>query len=255
MSAHSAPSLTGQTLVITRPAHQAIKLTQRLQQAGATVIACPLLAIEALPCELLLHEANLHAYQLALFTSPNAVEYFFKQLTHPYLPSHFKIAAIGNATSQTLANYGIQVDYAPDTHFTSEELLALPAFAALSPQKILLVKGSGGRTLLADTLRARNMQVISCEVYQRITQPLPTLNIQWEAVSWVMITSLEALQHLVTCWGGAVNPAHVPLLVGSERIAQAAQQLNFKRIHTAHNPSDTAMWEALHRVWNNHNDR
>ena len=49
MSVHSERRLAGKTIVITRPAHQAHTFSQQLQHAGATVIACPLLTIEALP--------------------------------------------------------------------------------------------------------------------------------------------------------------------------------------------------------------
>lgn len=245
MSISLASSLAGKTIVITRPTHQAQALTRQLQQAGATVIACPLISIEALPCPLLSRIDALSTYQLALFTSPNAVECCVAQLPSLQPLHHMRIGVIGKATAQALAHYDLAVDYIPSTHFTSEELLALPEFQALAAQKVLLVKGKGGRTLLAETLIARGMEVTLCEVYQRIPLALPTTPIEWEAAHWVMITSLEALEHLISCWQGTINPAHVNLLVGSTRIAQAAQLLGFKQIRTAQNPSDTAMWNAL----------
>lgn len=245
MSVSLASSLAGKTIVITRPTHQAQALTCQLQQAGAIVIACPLLSIEALPCPLLSRVDVLSTYQLALFTSPNAVECGVAQLPNLQPLRQMRIAVIGKATAQALAYYDLPVDYLPSTHFTSEELLALLEFQALAPHKVLLIKGKGGRTLLADTLLARGMEVTLCEVYQRVHLALPTTPIEWEAAHWVMMTSLEALEHLISCWQGTINPANVNLLVGSTRIAQAAQQLGFKQIRTAQNPSDSAMWNAL----------
>lgn len=250
MSVNSMLTLAGKTLVITRPAHQAQVLSTRLKNAGATVIACPLLDIQPVLCEAFNKHEVLSTYSLAIFTSPNAVEYFIKQLPHanPQVLQSLKIASIGKATTQALTHYGLTVNYAPSTYFTSEELLELPNFKVLAPQAVLLVKGKGGRTLLAETLVSRGMKVTLCEVYERIKLPLPCYPIEWSDVDWVMITSLEALEHLVSCWQGAIALDHVALLVGSERIAQAAITLGFTTINTAKNPSDAAMWDALHRI-------
>lgn len=238
-------SLQGKTIVITRPTHQAQALTTRLQQAGATVIACPLLDIKALAFHL--EPTTLQKASLAIFTSPNAVEYFLTSLPNLQVLQHLKIASIGKATTQTLNQYGLSVQYAPSTNFTSEELLALPEFKVLEPQSVLLVKGKGGRTLLAETLMERGMRVILCAVYERIKVPLPTTAIEWASVDWVMITSLEALEHWVISGRDRI-PYTIPLLVGSTRIAQAAQQMGFMTIKIAQNPSDNAMWDALHLI-------
>ncbi|WP_275576186.1 uroporphyrinogen-III synthase [Aquitalea magnusonii] len=56
----------------------------------------------------------------------------------------------------------------PTAGSDSEALLALPQLADVAGQHWLIVRGQGGRALLADTLCARGAQVSLAEVYQRV---------------------------------------------------------------------------------------
>jgi uroporphyrinogen-III synthase len=237
--------LSGLGVLVTRPAHQAGGLIERLQQAGADTFALPVIEIEAIT-----HPALRSDYDLMIFISANAVMHGAQLYTSA---SHKpRIAAIGQATARALRERDIAVNLTPDHAFTSEALLALDTFSPekISGQRIVIVRGEGGREHLADTLRARGARVDYAEVYRRIQ---PQTDVRWLQALWeqqriglVMVSSNEALENL---YHMLEKQRHwllqTPLLVPGERCHQRATQLDFNFILTASSASDDAMMQTI----------
>ena len=252
---NSPQMLHGLGVLVTRPARQAQPLCKLIEQHGGIAISFPTLAIvpptdvaPALRCF-----AHWHAYSLAIFTSVNAVEQALPLLAQfGSFPAGLEIAAIGQATAQALAQHGIPQCIYPEQGFTSEDLLALPRFQCIAGQRILLVRGCGGRTWLAETLTARGAQVDCAEVYQRIQPPLfdkRALLESWAqgAVGAVIATSVESLENLFAMLGTAGQPylRNTPLIVVSARIQQHAAQQGCRHLLLAREASDQAVLAAL----------
>lgn len=187
-------SLSGYCIWITRPRHQSAGLAASLQALGAQTLLQPLLAISA-------HEdpqsrrrlEQLANYDLVIFVSANALEY---ALPHMHTPiTKPEIAAIGSATAAKCAENGINVDYVPE-QADSEGLLALSRFKNINAQRVLIVRGTGGRAHLGEQLQQRGAQVEYAEVYQR-QRPEVSLSAAFARVDAILITSSEALMHLV----------------------------------------------------------
>lgn len=244
--------LDGITVVVTRPAAQARRFLELAQAAGATCIPYPTLQIDriALDDET---RARLHgrSWDWAIFTSSNAVESALEQCQPPLA---MRQAAVGRATARTLEQRGIPVDARPESA-NSEGLLELPEFAELGGRGVLLVKGSGGRELLRDALRARGADVLELAVYRRsVTPPTEAATIQLRlALSSagslvVAVTSTEVLQSLLDHLAG-VDAAQVrrqTLLVPGPRVAAAATRLGWTGpIVEAATAEDEAMLAAL----------
>ncbi len=161
--------LDGLNVVVARPAAQAGDLQQALLAAGARVSLLP--AIRILPCPVAAPEAVRQALaqpdSLAIFTSRNAVEQALAQLG-PVSAWRAGLLAVGRATAAALADAGATVT-TPAAGFNSEALLELPALqqTAVTGRPVLLVRGEGGRTLLADTLARRGAEVRPVVVYRR----------------------------------------------------------------------------------------
>lgn len=85
----------------------------------------------------------------------------------------------------------------PSEGADSEALLALPELGAVRGQRILIVRGEGGRTLLADTLAARGAQVDHAVVYRRLPLPPDLAALRQSGAITFVITSSEALRVLV----------------------------------------------------------
>ena len=247
--------LTGFTVVITRPEHQAGPLIQRIQDAGGTVISFPVLAIEAPQHPEPIYEilSDLAHYDLAIFISANAVEYGLRFVVQrgPW-PATLTVAAVGAATARALEEHQLKVSIAPASGFNSEALLACPELQNVAGKRIVIFRGEGGRELLAETLRQRGAEVRYVEVYRRAkpaADPAVLLD-AWSrgAVNAVVVTSNEGLQNFFDLAGAAGQPylRKTPLLVMSARAVELAKQLGIVVPPRVVSPvSDDAIFESL----------
>ncbi|MGB7906132.1 MAG: uroporphyrinogen-III synthase, partial [Steroidobacteraceae bacterium] len=193
--------LDGVTIVVTRPAAQAGRFLALARAAGALCIPYPTLQIDRTALDDAARaRLQSRAWDWAVFTSANAVESALAQCPAPLAMRH---AAVGRATARALERRGVKVDTRPESA-NSEGLLELPEFAALAGRGVLLVKGSGGRELLRDALRARGADVLELEVYRRsVTAPTAAATAQLHAALTspgplvVAATSAEVLQSLL----------------------------------------------------------
>lgn len=198
--------LTGFGIVITRPTDQAQTLSQSIQAAGGEAFHFPLIEIAALDDTSAFTQtiAQLDQFDWVIFISSNAVQSAMPFITKrwPNLPKKCTFAAIGPVTAQTLQTFGVQHVLTPQGRFDSESLLALADMQHMQGKKVLIVRGVGGRELLASTLQARGAEVQFAECYRRINPQqnldfLLTLT-QKNACHALVITSSEAMQHYLT---------------------------------------------------------
>lgn len=245
-------ALAGRTIVVTRPAAQAGRFIELAQAAGAQCVAFPTIAIESLPVDAAERERVLRtAWDWAIYTSTNAVDGGLAAFG--ILPGRRR-AAVGRATARALERHGASVDLRPDTA-TSEGLLAAPELAAPAGEHILLVKGSGGRDLLRETLTARGAHVAAVEVYRRTrAQPQATAVAQLTAALAeptrlvVAVTSAEVLEALLQLVDAGTSAAlrRTTLLVPGSRVATAAASAGWEgRVLQAATAEDDAMIRAL----------
>lgn len=225
--------LSGYRILNPRPRAQAKRLTTALSALGATVLEVPLLEI-APTHHWRTQKLCLTLFHYAIFTSPNAVTYFFEHIPANTWPATLPIFAIGQGTSEQLLAYGLKARYTPNAP-NSESMLSLPELNKVTQAKILLVKGVGGRQLLARTLRARQAEVHTCIVYRRQCPQAatPMLQALWRenAIDMIIITSATMLKHLFQCaetkdfrdW-----LRNKPFFVISERIASTFKHEKIK---------------------------
>lgn len=247
--------LNGCRVLVTRPEHQAGNLARLITEQGGNAIRFPTLAIVARDNidEIRNALVSLDRFQWLVFISANAVT-----MHHYYLDGgkinklqSMRFAAIGRATAEALKNAGLPVDLVPENGYTSEALLALPPMQQVSGQRVLIVRGEGGREELASTLRSRGAEVDYLDVYKRIVPSIDSsgvlLLLKQSGIDVITITSGEALQNLLTLLGQEYHELlfAIPLVVVSDRIRQIADNMGFKQIVVTNNPSDAAILEAV----------
>lgn len=230
------PDLHDLGVLVTRPVHQAGHLCDLITAAGGRPIRFPTLAIRNLSTSPAVDTrlARLADFHIAIFISPNAVHFGLAAIArHGGLPAGILLATVGNGSAVALQQaLGRPPDIVPRTNFDSEALLALPVLQQVAGRRILILRGEGGRELLAETLRRRGATVEYAEVYRRERPEAQGDSRDWlEKADIISITSSEALHNLL-----AMTPAplqgrllSLPLVVISERTAQLAGELGFQQ--------------------------
>ncbi|MDD2738512.1 MAG: uroporphyrinogen-III synthase [Methylomonas lenta] len=243
--------LNGAWVLVTRPVAQAEKLCKLITQQNGQALHFPTLEIQPLKVDGELIEKALHCDWL-IFTSTNAVDFALRALSGKMTRLHaLKLAAVGKATANALQEVGLKVACVPETEFSSEGLLAESAMHRVSSQRVMIVRGLGGREKLAQTLRSRGADVDYLEVYRRnlpdVDSSLLIQHVQDGQLQASTVTSAEGLQNLLTMLDKetVVLLQKIPLVVVSDRLKQLAQQLGFAYVIVSKQPTDAAILETL----------
>lgn len=246
-------ALRGKGVLVTRPVGQAGGLCRLIEQAGGRAIPFPTIAIlpavDPEPTRRLLAEP----WDLLIFISRNAVEHALPLFPGGQLPPGPRLAALGRATAEALTDAGRAPDLVPAGRYDSDSLLALPDIAKVAGQRVLIVRGEGGRALLGDTLIERAAQLAYAEVYRRTRPEVDPAELlaRWRRdVAFVTATSDEILLNLWELLGARGHELLLatPLVVVSERTAQTAGALGVARVVLADHAADEAMLAALCRL-------
>ncbi len=140
----AARPLSGRTVLVTRPVHQADALAERLDDLGAAVLMQP--AIEVGPprdwSALDAAIERLADFQWIAFSSANGVQFFLERLAQQGRDLRalgpVQLAAIGPATAAALADHGLRADAQPEEY--RAEALAASLLPAARGQRVLLVR-------------------------------------------------------------------------------------------------------------------
>ncbi|MDH2919083.1 MAG: uroporphyrinogen-III synthase [Sideroxydans sp.] len=248
--AHSSPAtaqpLRGLSVLVTRPKAQAQSLAQAINALGGRAILLPLLDIAAVenPAHLQQQLARLAEFDLAIFISPNAVQYGMQAIraAHANLPQH--VACIGASSAQSLRDFGVANVIVPSLQSDSEALLALPELRDMQGQRVMILRGDGGRELLGDTLKARGAMVEYASCYQRSAAVVTTSDLLRDPPAVITITSSEALIYLRTLLDSHPALLATPLLVPHARIANLAKQQGWQNV-TLTDAGDAGLVAAL----------
>ena len=238
-------ALTGINVVVTRPSGQAAHLCQLIEASGGNAITFPCLEIVApeMPPQL----DNLEQYTTAIFISSNAASWASHFINRP-LPDTLVLIAVGKQTADAVRRLWQRPVLCPETEANSEALLALPELQKIDGQRILIIRGQGGRELLADTLRQRGATVAYSEVYRRIKPDADLSSLQAaDNVDVFTATSNHSLQNLHDMANETSRPwlLSQALIVISQRTAALAQQLGFRQTFIAPEASDQGLINAI----------
>ncbi len=188
--------LFGQRIVITRPSDEADRSASILEALGAEVLSAPTVTIGPPPDYEPVDRAidRLGEFDWLVFTSGNGVRYFLDRLDARGRDlralGHLKLAAIGPATAEALAQYRLKADLVPVEY--RSEALASSLVDQAAGRRILLARADRGRTILKDELQ-RVAEVEQIAVYSNVDAPsIPDAVIDRIAagsIDWITLTS------------------------------------------------------------------
>jgi uroporphyrinogen III methyltransferase/synthase len=236
-----ARPLFGKRIVVTRAREQAMELVERIEELGAQAIEGAAVRIAPVADTAALDEACATAsnFDWLVFTSQNGVDHFMRRVMEgPGDVRSLKgprICAVGPATAEKLARYGLRVDVVPREHRAERAVEAMRAHGELRGAKVLFPRSEIAREVLADDLRKAGALVTDVVAYrtlaaepQREGDPDVYKLLLERQVDAVTFTSASSVRHFVKTLGEEQAP---DLLSGTvvasigPVTAEAAQQL------------------------------
>ena len=249
----SFPALAGCYVISLRPVGGHAAIRRAAATLGARVLA--LSPWKLLPRDDRVARADLRAALAAgrvLVTSPAAVRAAsaLQPLRRRRGQQWF---AVGAGTAAALRRAGVDEIAAP-ARMDSEGLLALPGLRDVRGSDIGMLTAPGGRGRIAPALRRRGARVLRADVYERVpVAPSPRAVAalrQLDAPAWLLLSSGEALEHLLDTLPADAIAAlrRARVVAASERLAQLARGHGFSRIVTAASARPRDLLEAATRA-------
>ncbi len=160
--------LSGITVLVTRPKGKSAAFISCLKSYGAGIMEFPSIKItEGGNAEELNNcIGNFNSYDIVVFNSTNAVNFFMKKLpdTIRNRVASKKIFAIGPKTRDTVKEWGIQAEVI-SAEFNGRELANAIIRKARKGSRVLFPHGNLGNHELADLLNESGFQVTDLTVY------------------------------------------------------------------------------------------
>ena len=256
-------SLSGLIVLITRPSNQVDTLRREIESGGAKVLSLPLIEIKALNGVQAIQDIKdkvlqLDCYQSLIFVSNNAVSFGGEVINDywPQFPLGVDVIAVGPTTAEAASERFACEVAQPSNGMTSEDILRLPQLHDVSGQKIGIVRGQGGRDLLADTLRERGAIVDYIEAYSRSAIHYTSAdfcNRLCEAgVNILTVSSGESLDRLTHLLGdNRKKLQQLNLLVPSQRVGRQAENAGYQQVHSASGADPLSFVSALGELGTN----
>ncbi|AIR89012.1 uroporphyrinogen-III synthase [Pseudomonas cremoricolorata] len=244
-------------LLLTRSGEDCAAVAQYLAHADITASCLPLIDIQPLALDALMLQRlrELEGYQAFIVVSKPAARLLLDHLAAlDQVPPAASWFTVGEATARVLQVQAMQVDW-PARGDDSEALLALPALQRVlaAQPRILIVRGVGGRELLAERLAEQGASVDYLELYRRCLPdhaPGTLLGlIDGERLNGLVVSSGQGLEHLHRL-AAAQWPrlATMPLFVPSPRVAGQARALGAQQVVECRGANAAALLAAVQRT-------
>jgi uroporphyrinogen-III synthase len=252
-------SLRGVRVLIARPYDQGISLTSRLRGLGAEVLQFPTIEVEATPNSQSLKNCflNLDQYDHIVAISVHAVRFGLNWVDQywPQLPLNIKWYAVGEKTAEALREADIQA-ITSKAGYDSESLLNLSELTELAHQKILILRGFGGRELLKQQFEQRGAKVDYADLYQRNCPNYTVSEINDALITFspdiLIALSGETLHNLVKisqnkdiAIDGRPAITDKAVLVPSNRVADQARSLGFSKVWVPQALNEQALIDCI----------
>ena len=247
--------MTAWRLLLTRPADDCGALAEVLAGQGIFSSCLPLLEIAPLPVSDTMRRTitQLPHYGAVIVVSKPAARIAVDLLdalglATPSMPWF----SVGAATAGILRDRGLDVSF-PDAGDDSEALLQLPRLleaVAVPGSQVLILRGEGGRELLAERLRALGASVEYLELYRRDLPDYPPRElprrIEAERLNGLVVSSGQGFEHLRRLAGETwPELAQMPLFVPSPRVAAQAHAAGARTVVDCRGASAAALLTAL----------
>ena len=192
-------------LISTRPQKTNLQLLSDLKNSEIKLLSFPLTEIHPLNNYQIFDGVieNIKTYQHIIFISTNAVHFFVERVKKLSLqiPKNLKFSSIG-PTTKLLLQKKLSVDvHFPIKTFDSEHLLKEKIYNNVEGQKILIIRGEGGRETLKNALEEKGGIVNYGECYVRKYVDIDLIQLKNDLVNYhyqfILFSSTNSAKHFI----------------------------------------------------------
>lgn len=234
--------LAGKRVVVTRAREQAGPFADQLRRMGAEVIELPAIELQAVPFE----PVDLSTYQWLIFTSANAVRFFFNRQGIPSTLAA-KICVIGPATAAALEALGLTASVVARDH-VAEGIVAELAQEDLQGTRVLMPCADWTRGAITFE-PARGVSVTPLPVYRNVppvglAEAAQAVFAEGVKPDWITFMSPSAVKNILAAIGhDALSGVQIASIGG---ITSSAIRMHGLNVDAEANPSTSdALAEAL----------
>jgi uroporphyrinogen III methyltransferase/synthase len=165
--------LSGRGILVTRAADQSGAFAELLSAHGARVIECPTIKIVPPTDWSGLDDAlaSLSGFQWLIFSSVNAVHYFFARLAEKGMDSRalgpVRVCAVGPQTATALSAHGITADMTPKD-YKAEGVVAAFQDMEITGRRILFPRADRAREVIPAGLAALGADIAAPVAYRNV---------------------------------------------------------------------------------------
>ena len=231
-------------LISTRPQETNVQLSDELKKSEIKLLSFPLTEIYPLNNYQIFDGVikNIKTYQHIIFISTNAVHFFVERVKKLSLqiPKNLIFSSIG-PTTKLLLQKKLSVDvHFPNKTFDSEHLLKEKIYNNVKGQKILIIRGEGGRETLKNALEEKGGIVNYGECYIRKYVDIDLIQLKNDLVNYhhqfILFSSTNSAKHFIdqlhnieTGW-----LQNIKIIVNHEKIEGLLSKI-FKNIFVCNN--------------------
>jgi uroporphyrinogen III methyltransferase / synthase len=210
-------ALFGRSIVVTRAQSNAERFADRLRGLGAEVLEFPTIQMAPLKSYATLDAAiaRIASFDWIVFTSATGVESFISRLRFVGCDirriGKASIAAIGPATAERLAHYGLRVAAMPDDEFRAEAIVDAIGMKRIRGKRFLIPRAEVAREALPELLRkCRAREVLIAPAYRTIKPKGAQVErmrelIATRGIDLVTFTSSSTVNNFCKLTGGAIK--------------------------------------------------
>ncbi len=202
--------LFGKRIVVTRSRDQASVFAETLIDHGATPIE--LASIDVVPpqswAEIDAALDALSSFHWIIFTSANAVRFFFRRMREREMDIRslqgIRICAVGPRTAESLAEHSLRADLVPQ-EFKAEGVLAALGGQQVKGMRFLIPRAKVARELIPDRLREQGAEVTVATAYENVRPDADVVRVkklfQERKIAAVTFTSSSTVNNFVEMMG------------------------------------------------------
>ncbi len=196
--------LLGKKVLVTRTRQQASQLVRLLERKGAGCIECPTIEVRMVEDTSVLDGAieDMDGYDWIIFSSTNAVKFFFTRLDQLGLDiramGKTRIAAVGSSTADAIRRLHLRVDAVPED-FRAEGLLEFFQGQDMKGKKVLIPRAVVARKVLPDGLGRLGARVTVAPIYETVPPEIAPQTLELleeESIDVITFTSSSTVKNL-----------------------------------------------------------